>query len=1662
MYLHTQTNSFKMNTINNKTNASNWSKKTNNVRVKTAISGSKQKLKRCIAPYLETSTKIKQRENNIKNFRNLKREDLFPEPQVGFNLGFSEMANAIENLSDTAADIDVKSINSVFQTLDKSTLLEGNNLLSSLDSASSVLGDAATSLKDVNSTIQSLGVPEIAKMVRQFANSDLNSDKINSIFGVAKVVNNVSRTAEGLGERINDIRKRVMEFDYGKIAKVAAIPIFAYYVYTYVKEPTSMNASLLVAMGLVVTYFVGYSDVSTLITDLVSRTPVRQEDLPVPEIDLEHLHDAVKAAVIALVGYVTFSTDIVLPKDVIKSLMSYERVLGGAQSIVTFFVKMLEKIVNAVKDQFCAKDPSFRFFSNSNPFVEDIISRYTDIEKQQRLGTLLYNDENYSKVTVTIRLITQFLREQPRNPITQGIVNELTTVLARLTKLQSVIGASNYNKANSRQEPASLLFRGTTGVFKSVVMNDLAVDICMRTLPDAEKEFLKENLGNYLYYKGPSDKWWDMYKTTHHITFLDDFGQEVSVVGAESNPYSEIIRMVNSAPYPLRMADVDAKGKMFFNSKFVLATTNLTNGKTDTLIDSSAFTRRWDLIYTVLPTSEKARVVPGSDISKIDVSKLSTITLEDGSIVSQILVDDLLYVPTTIEGVVTGPPQTYKEVLEACLRAELRKRRYYEATKIRLNKILEKPEPQGFSLNTIFPERKTENLYDDSVYSDEEKRVVDFILKHWTSLGEHKFDSDSVIHDFHLYHDHRFVGIPDRIFLLELYHTYGIGVVQAFSDDWIPNELRRLLEEISGDFRLTVTPLPAAAGLWKVLSDTKDLICGKFYEISGDICQFIKWSLEQPLIYNLVVGWVLSALLSFVGSKLASYFVASPPLSESAEKSVPKSKIERNSKKIKSFIPRSEAGADPSGSDLITSVVRKNMYEMTTQDGKNLIGYALFITSNIFVIPYHFVTRMAAQCKDDASRWSTSVKFTRLSVKKTTFSYRMTMAQIVEGHSTSSLLDSDLVLVRAPRSFQLHKDITSYFVTESDLKFLVNNMDFQIYKPENDGINTYTGHCKMIENQPVLDIDGTTYTIDRCYVYRGITTGKGSCGSLVANVLPTMQKRKVMAIHTAGMANANIGYSSVLTQEMILKALANMGDYDVLIEDQTPEGEMAPFNSGNFSEIGPTKTPRTPSKVDITPSRLFMAYPEVHKPLLKPAGLDTAYVDGSIQVTLDKYSPSSIEEPADFESVVIDELNWLKAESINTVDKTTYCFEWAVAGHPHEQCFRGVDRSTSSGYPWNLSAKTSKKSYFWGTTEDFNFSSVESKSMNEEVDSLLSSWDKGIRVPQPYSIFPKGELLPLEKVGVRVVAGCTTPYLIAIRMLFGPFMLWVTKNCVFNGMAVGMNPYSNQWDLLAKKLLAKNPNTANAGDFSGFDRNLQNFILWRVLDLINLWFSDGKDHMRKVAWYEIVNPRWLWDGYMIELCNSMSSGNPLTAIINCLSNKFVMRWTWSVLVGNRYFNESVYLIVQGDDQLFTVHPDYADLFNEFTIIEPLKAVGMVYTLENKKVSQSYEPRSLFEVEFLKRGFRWSDILVRYVAPLRLTVLKEMPYWTRKYSDQITFDKVNTVLHELVLHGRHVFDNFSPILLQSFEKEFAEELGYFKTTRYVDLLEETTVLEYYGD
>jgi hypothetical protein len=332
----------------------------------------------------------------------------------------------------------------------------------------------------------------------------------------------------------------------------------------------------------------------------------------------------------------------------------------------------------------------------------------------------------------------------------------------------------------------------------------------------------------------------------------------------------------------------------------------------------------------------------------------------------------------------------------------------------------------------------------------------------------------------------------------------------------------------------------------------------------------------------------------------------------------------------------------------------------------------------------------------------------------------------------------------------------------------------------------------------------------------------------------------------------------------------------------------------------------------------------------------------------------------------------------------------------------------------------------------------------------------------------KDERRPLEKVRVgktRVFSAGPMDFVVAFRKYFLGFCAHVAENRIDNEIAVGINPYSYDWTHLAKHLKKKGTKVV-AGDFGNFDGTLLLQILAEIGKLINEWYDDGEINMqiRNIMWKELINSVHIEGDNIYFWTHGHPSGHPLTAILNSLYNSVVCRIVFVLcarrvgkVVTMKDFTDNVSMISYGDDNVLNISDEVFEWYNQNTMSEVFETIGMEYTDELKSSAANAKPfRTLEEVSFLKRKFRWDEERQCYTAPLEYGVCMEMVNWIRGELDveEACATNCQTSAMELSLHGREVFNKSVALIKKACLQSMQTQPQILTYAEYISKFEES--------
>jgi len=764
------------------------------------------------------------------------------------------------------------------------------------------------------------------------------------------------------------------------------------------------------------------------------------------------------------------------------------------------------------------------------------------------------------------------------------------------------------------------------------------------------------------------------------------------------------------------------------------------------------------------------------------------------------------------------------------------------------------------------------------------------------------------------------------------------------------------------------------------------------------------------------------------------------------------------------------SGSDTNGWNLIKKICKTNVMKLSVcssedDDKWENVGHVFFIKGRIALMPLHFVTHIRAIYDEDNEFGGNRIKLYK--GNKDRHEVFGTVLDILDNVYGDNLSEQDLCIVVFPKEMaQPYVDRIENFATDADIENITRKQ-VPFVMPiidKGDYVWKETHAFKHLNAGPVLDNGFEDYYIARSFVYHGFTD-QGDCGSIFAVLNSSLQTRKLFGMHVAGSPGSH-GISSICTQEMLKTAILEIPEDEIIISSVNFDDNIQPqsglnLSMGQFNELGSVdRGPSAPIISSIMKSRLHGTYT---KTSLKPALLKNSGELKPMNVALSSYclntkyvSKRLIDQACESYYSLLSENNHIEIPArILTVWEAIYGIEGS-------EDFNGIPKHTSSGYPMNMSGvENLKKNLFPPPTSKIREDNPEHIywKVFDKVSEDLSLMKQGKRPFYVFTDFLKDELRPADKVDLgksRLISGCPLILCIIDKMYNSSFNAWIMTNRIYNGSAVGINPYSYEWENLAKHLSKFDDSidqaSVGAGDYSKFDGSQTPYLQWAVFKVYNNYYSDYSDGtrhendlkednlVRNTLWYEVTNAKHLNNLIIYEWMASLSSGHPDTVNINTTINNILMRMAYGKIFGTIHdFNENINMVAYGDDVLYAVRKPIRHMFNDISISKVMKDFGFTYTDETKSTF-TFGFRNIKDVEFLKRRFRFEPIFSRWLAPLRLEVVLNIPMWTKRVTDrdQIVSMNVEVAVRELSLHEQSVFDYWYPRILDAFKIAYPME------------------------
>lgn len=372
-----------------------------------------------------------------------------------------------------------------------------------------------------------------------------------------------------------------------------------------------------------------------------------------------------------------------------------------------------------------------------------------------------------------------------------------------------------------------------------------------------------------------------------------------------------------------------------------------------------------------------------------------------------------------------------------------------------------------------------------------------------------------------------------------------------------------------------------------------------------------------------------------------------------------------------------------------------------------------------------------------------------------------------------------------------------------------------------------------------------------------------------------------------------------------------------------------------------------------------------------------------------------------------------------------------VNGKPGSRFIKPMEMASSAGPPYNRPKKALARQ-----REDGSW--VFDKEIWESVSDAEEKLGRGER---PFAVIDcrsKMEVRAKDSDGkIKPARKFQNPSLILnilVKKYFGPIFELLMMQPKISECAVGINPYSKQWDDLYKDIVGS-CRSYHATDYSGFDQAIPNQVMSSLLGgyvkiAEERGYAPQDLEIMKYLGSCLVYPLTCVDGDLYELTNIMCSGIVGTSIIDGGITSLLKRVHFYSVHPRKSFREWVSLRTFGDDVL-EGRSMFLLGYNQRTYAKFVEEFGMTITPASKK-GVLLKTTPLNELVFLKRKFVFSVDHGGIIGPLdQDSILKSLFYIVRsKYvsPEDVIRTNLDRALIEMSLHGEKEYESFRKFVL----------------------------------
>lgn len=736
----------------------------------------------------------------------------------------------------------------------------------------------------------------------------------------------------------------------------------------------------------------------------------------------------------------------------------------------------------------------------------------------------------------------------------------------------------------------------------------------------------------------------------------------------------------------------------------------------------------------------------------------------------------------------------------------------------------------------------------------------------------------------------------------------------------------------------------------------------------------------------------------------------------------------------------------------IIAKVRRQQYHLTAlyDDGTmTQCGTITNVVGQAYLMPNHFLLKFKSKPPAEIimTNYNTNVVLTR------PYSTWIDGSPVILNDEDGLPRD---ICVFAIKEIHRGRDVTGHFATQEDLaKMMDRSFDAMLSGIDmENGVpvpTSFGGTCTLLAEKTVhgYKLGGSDIRTTRVAVHK-IPTKVGDCGKIIS-VNSNAVSGRIFGIHISGNASGR-NHAQVISREELLaciELLPSTAQCGQGFDNLKPSED--PFNCAliHLGEL-PVKIPQA-TKTNIVKSTLHGL---VQEPLTRPAVLrpTTVTIDGKtflkdplLEGAKKAGMRCGLVDPLILESAEIDVRNLIHSQlRPDGPEPRVLSTEEAIKGIPDNELFSPVNRTTSPGYPYSMQPRPggfAGKTFWLGKGDEWSLDTPQAQALLEDCAKLEDDCANSRPADILWIDTLKDERLPHAKVDIaktRIISNGPMHYNIVFRKYFMAAMAHIRHNRVLNGVAIGINVWSSEWHHLALHLTSNSPHIID-GDFTNYDGTLMDQLMWSVFRILDSFYDDEHSTLRYNLWHAACYATRYNQGQVYQCTHSLPSGFPATAEANsiyelilfrCAYIKLAREHGFPELANMQSFNELVKIVTYGDDNLLSISPLIIDWFNMHTLVKCMATFGMTYTTAQKTTDYD-KCRTIDDVSFLKRYFKRVDtgfgMLPVYTCPAPVDTRLDILNWTKVKklgSLPEEADAVTTVLQELAVHGKEVYDRES--------------------------------------